>query len=120
MSSMDFALVRKLFAVSVSLATAITVTSAWAYAAEPAKPAALNTTIVYLGKQYNEPPPLSLVDKPVTDNGIQGARIALEEDNRTGRLINQHYDLLEAIVPVKADDVAKANELVAAGHCLIV
>lgn len=80
----------------------------------------LETTIVYLGKDYNEPPPLSLVDKHVTDKGIQGARIALGEDNRTGRLIGQHYKLLEAIVPADGDVIAKAKELLAAGHQLIV
>jgi ABC transporter substrate binding protein (PQQ-dependent alcohol dehydrogenase system) len=111
-------MVREAFAVGAALVAAIVGTGA--FAAEPAKPAPLNTTIVYLGKQYDEPPPLSLVDKPVTDNGIQGARIALEEDNRTGRLINQHYELLEAIVPKDADVVAKAKELLAAGHSLIV
>lgn len=80
----------------------------------------LTTTIVYLGKDYEEPPPLSLVDKHVTDKGIQGARIALGEDNRTGRLIGQHYDLLEAIVPKDGDVVAKAKELLKAGHRLFV
>ena len=56
-------------------------------------PPTLTTTIVYLTKDYQEPPPLSLVDKEVKDKGVQGARIALEEDNRTGRLLGQHYDL---------------------------
>ena len=85
----------------------------------PAKPH-LVTTIVYLGKDYQEPPPLSLVDKDVKDKGIQGARIALEEDNRTGRLIGQEYKLLEAIAPAGGDVVAKAKELLGAGHDLIV
>ena len=35
------------------------------------KPPILNTRIAYLGKAYDEPPPLSLVDKVLTDNGIQ-------------------------------------------------
>ena len=56
-------------------------------AAQPGDPPSLTTTIVYLTKDYQEPPPLSLVDKEVKDKGIQGARIALEEDNRTGRLL---------------------------------
>lgn len=82
--------------------------------------AVLETTIVYLGKDYDEPPPLSLVEKHATDKGIQGARIALDEDNRTGRLIGQHYELLEALVPKGGDVVAKAKELLAAGHKIIV
>ena len=80
----------------------------------------LTTTIVYLGKDYDEPPPLSLVDKKVTDKGVQGARVALGEDNRTGRLIGQNYKLVEAIVPKGGNVVAKAKELLAAGHGLFV
>jgi ABC transporter substrate binding protein (PQQ-dependent alcohol dehydrogenase system) len=80
----------------------------------------LTTTIVYLTKDYKEAPPLSLVDKEVTDKGIQGARIALEEDNRTGRLLGQHYDLLEALLPADGDPTEKAKQLIAEGHKLIV
>lgn len=82
--------------------------------------AVLETTIVYLGKDYDEPPPLSLVEKHATDKGIQGARIALDEDNRTGRLIGQHYELLEALVPAGGDVVGKAKALLADGHKIIV
>jgi ABC transporter substrate binding protein (PQQ-dependent alcohol dehydrogenase system) len=108
------------------LAGAALLLAAGAAHAEPAaKPKAadkphLMTTIVYLGKDYQEPPPLSLVDKHVTDKGIQGARIALGENNRTGRLIGQDYKLLEAILPPDGDVVAKAKELIAAGHGLFV
>jgi ABC transporter substrate binding protein (PQQ-dependent alcohol dehydrogenase system) len=80
----------------------------------------LTTTIVYLTKDYQEPPPLSLFDKEVKDKGIQGARIALEEDNRTGRLLGQHYDLLEVLLPPDANPAAKAKELLAQGHGIIV
>jgi ABC transporter substrate binding protein (PQQ-dependent alcohol dehydrogenase system) len=86
----------------------------------PDAPPSLTTTIVYLTKDYREPPPLSLVDKEVTDKGIQGARIALEEDNRTGRLLGQHYDLLEALLPADGNPAEKAKELIGAGHKLIV
>lgn len=96
--------------------------SAGAVEPAPAQPQAptLSTTIVYLGKDYQEPPPLSLVDKEVKDKGIQGARIALEEDNRTGRLLGQHYDLLEAMVAANGNPAAKAKELLAQGHGIIV
>ena len=75
----------------------------------------MTTTIVYLTKDYHEPPPLSLVDKEVKDKGIQGARIALEEDNRTGRLIGQHYELLEAFLPADGKPAEKAKELLGPG-----
>jgi ABC transporter substrate binding protein (PQQ-dependent alcohol dehydrogenase system) len=86
----------------------------------PSKAPELTTTIVYLTKDYEEPPPLSLVDKVVTDKGIQGARIAVDENNRTGRLIGQHFELQEALLPPDGDPVAKAKELIAQGHGLIV
>jgi ABC transporter substrate binding protein (PQQ-dependent alcohol dehydrogenase system) len=89
-------------------------------AAQPGEPASLTTTVVYLTKDYKEPPPLSLVDKEVKDKGIQGARIALDEDNRTGRLLGQHYDLLEVLLPPDANPVDKAKELLAQGHGVIV
>lgn len=88
--------------------------------AAPAAAPSLNTTIVYLTKDYEEPPPLSLVDKEVKDKGIQGARIALEEDNRTGRLLGQHYDLLETLLDKNAKPADKAKELIAQGHNIIV
>ncbi|MFA5899800.1 MAG: ABC transporter substrate-binding protein [Hyphomicrobium sp.] len=80
----------------------------------------LSTTIVYLTKDYEEPPPLSLVDKEVKDKGIQGARIALEEDNRTGRLIGHHYELMEVLLDKNAQPAEKAKELLAQGHGIIV
>ncbi|MBY0559602.1 ABC transporter substrate-binding protein [Hyphomicrobium sp.] len=81
---------------------------------------ALGITIAYLGKTYAEAEPLSLVDKIYTDKGIQGARVGLVEDNMTGRLIGQHYALVEAIVPEGEDIKPKALELFKSGVSLIV
>lgn len=80
----------------------------------------LSAHYVYLGKRYPEPPPLSLVDKVVTDAGIQGARVALKENNMTGRLIGQHHDMSEVIVAADGDVVAKAKEVLGQGHKLII
>jgi ABC transporter substrate binding protein (PQQ-dependent alcohol dehydrogenase system) len=94
-------------------------------AADPVMPAEappghLETKIVYLGKRYAEPPPLSLLDKILTDEGVQGARLAVKENNMTGRLVEQHYEIVEAVVDEKEDIRAKAKEVLAAGHGLIV
>jgi ABC transporter substrate binding protein (PQQ-dependent alcohol dehydrogenase system) len=45
---------------------------------------------------------ISLLDKPAPDNGIAGARLAINDNNTTGRFINQQYALTET--PVRADD----------------
>ncbi len=102
----------------------VCVSAAARAAADPATPAEapahLETKIVYLGKRYAEPPPLSLLDKILTDEGVQGARLAVKENNMTGRLVEQHYEIVEAIVDEKDDVTAKAKEVLAAGNRLIV
>src|SRR5437867_196813 len=64
--------------------------------------------IVYLGKQYEEPLPLSYAEKPIFDKGIQGARLIAKEANQAGRFVGYAFNLVEAIVPANADVVAKA------------
>jgi len=66
---------------------------------------ALVTKIVYVGKRYPEPLPLSLLDKPLSDEGVQGARLAIKENNVTGRLIGQHYELVEVMAKATEDVV---------------
>jgi ABC transporter substrate binding protein (PQQ-dependent alcohol dehydrogenase system) len=72
--------------------------------------------VVYLGKEYREPLPLSYAEKVITDKGIQGARQMLKEANLAGSFLGFQYTLEEAIVPEDADVVAKAKELLAAGN----
>lgn len=81
--------------------------------------AQLKIEIVYLGKEYTEPEPLSLVDKIYTDKGIQGARVGITEDNMTGRLIGHDYSLTEAIIPEDEDITVKAREILSTGARLI-
>ncbi len=78
-------------------------------------------TIHYLGKAYDdEPVPLSLVDPILTDNGVQGARLAIEDNNKSGQFLGQHYELVEDILPAKGDVVAKAKEILKDGPAIIV
>lgn len=81
--------------------------------------AALQLRIVYLSKRYAEPPPLSLVDPIVVDKGLQGARIAIRENNITGRLIGHSYELEEVVVPVSEDIAGAAKPLLEQGRALI-
>jgi ABC transporter substrate binding protein (PQQ-dependent alcohol dehydrogenase system) len=45
---------------------------------------------------------LSLLQQPADDNGLAGARLAIEDNNTTGRFQNQHFSLDE--VKLKSDD----------------
>jgi ABC transporter substrate binding protein (PQQ-dependent alcohol dehydrogenase system) len=75
--------------------------------------------VYYLGKEYNEPLPLSYAEEIITDKGIQGARLMLKEANQAGNFIGYEFKLEEGIVPKDGDVVAKAKEALAAGHRFI-
>ena len=50
---------------------------------------------------------LSLIAQPTEDAGIAGARLAIEDNNTTGKFLNQHFSL-EEIRLKDGDDAAKA------------
>ena len=50
---------------------------------------------------------LSLVEQPAENDGIAGARLAIEDNNTTGKFLNQHFTLEEVRVGDDAD-VAQA------------
>jgi ABC transporter substrate binding protein (PQQ-dependent alcohol dehydrogenase system) len=50
---------------------------------------------------------LSLVELPAENNGIAGAKLAIEDNNTTGKFLNQHFMLDETDLK-KDDDVVKA------------
>jgi ABC transporter substrate binding protein (PQQ-dependent alcohol dehydrogenase system) len=115
--------VRRRRALRLALLLTACLTWGGAWAAEDAPPAAekaLPVRMIYLGKEYTEPLPLSLVEKIATDKGIRGARIALEENNRTGRFLSQDYQLGETIVKADASVAAAARTLLAGGPAVII
>lgn len=75
--------------------------------------------VVYLGKRYAEPLPISLVEQVPTDRGVQGARLAIGENNRTGIFLGFRFELEEAIVGEDEDVVAKGKDILAGGDTLI-
>ena len=50
---------------------------------------------------------LSLIAQPADDAGIAGARLAVEDNNTTGKFLNQHFSL-EEITLKDGDDAVKA------------
>ena len=50
---------------------------------------------------------LSLVEQPSDNDGIAGARLAIEDNNTTGKFLNQHFTL-EQLRLKDGDDIAKA------------
>jgi len=77
-------------------------------AAEP-----IEIGIGYLGQPVNKST-LSLAEQPADNDGVAGARLAIEDNNTTGRFLNQHFTLDEVRLK-DGDDAAKAA-VTLAGH----
>ena len=60
---------------------------------------------IYLGKDYPSAPPLSLLEKILTDEGVQGARLSLKVNNQMGRMFDYKFELKEIIVAKDEDPV---------------
>jgi ABC transporter substrate binding protein (PQQ-dependent alcohol dehydrogenase system) len=88
--------------------------------AADAKPPAVKIAIHYLTKEYEEPVPLSLVDPILKDNGLQGARLAIQDNNKSGQFLGQEYELVEDTVPADGDVAAKAKEILKDGPAIII
>ena len=87
---------------------------------QPAAPQSARIEIVYLGLAQSRTLPLSYLDQPPADEGVQGARLALSDNETTGRFVNQDYRLDEAIVADGAAAVEEFKKRVAAGARLFV
>jgi ABC transporter substrate binding protein (PQQ-dependent alcohol dehydrogenase system) len=57
-------------------------------------------------------PTLSIVEQPAEDDGVAGARLAIEDNNTTGKFLNQHFTLEESRLK-EGDDAAKATTALA-------
>jgi ABC transporter substrate binding protein (PQQ-dependent alcohol dehydrogenase system) len=80
----------------------------------------LKITIGYLAEAIPEPDPLSLVEVVPKDKGIAGVKLAMEDNNTTGKFLKQSYELTEKVIPQGGDLHQAATELVNAGIKLII
>jgi ABC transporter substrate binding protein (PQQ-dependent alcohol dehydrogenase system) len=65
-------------------------------------------------------PTLSLVDEPATNDGVAGARLAIEDNNTTGKFLNQHFTLEELPLKDGEDAAAAATTLADRNIALII
>ena len=79
----------------------------------------LHLDIAYLSQAIEAPPALSNLDPFIIDKGIQGARLAIQDNNTTGQFTQQSFALKETQVPVGGDAIAAFRTLVAAGYKFI-
>ena len=77
-------------------------------------------TIVFARQLRDMAPPLSLLDVPPPDDGIAGARLAISDNNTTGRFLKQEF-VLEVVESGDIQDlVAQVNKQVEGGASFIV
>lgn len=77
-------------------------------------------SIAYLGLQRTPPAPAVAIDPAPTDEGVQGARLALADDQTTGRFLGQTYALHETVVAEPAGVIDAATKLLARGERVLV
>ena len=63
---------------------------------------------------------ISLIDVPAANDGLAGAQLAIEDNNTTGRFLNQRYTLIETLLGEGDDPVAAMNALADQGASFIV
>ncbi|MGC2781318.1 MAG: ABC transporter substrate-binding protein [Bradyrhizobium sp.] len=79
-----------------------------ATAARAAEP--VDIAIGYLGRA-GAPQTLSPLDQPAPDDGVAGARLAIEDNNTTGKFLNQRFTLIDRRVKDDEDAAQAANDL---------
>lgn len=73
-------------------------------------------SIAYLAQDVQSQPILPFFDEVITERGIQGARLGIQDNNTTGRFTRQNFSLRESIVPPDGDVTAAFKALLADGH----
>jgi ABC transporter substrate binding protein (PQQ-dependent alcohol dehydrogenase system) len=63
---------------------------------------------------------ISLIDIPAVNDGLAGAQLGIEDDNATGRFLNQRYTLIEKILGENEDPTAAVTALADQGVSFIV
>ncbi len=114
---------KRLFAAVATLLTLAAIGSSQppaaregAGASESAPPQRI--AIVLAREQRTLPPPISLLDVPPQDDGIAGARLAINDNNTTGRFVGQEFTL--DVVQGGKELLADVKKRVGAGASFVV
>lgn len=63
---------------------------------------------------------ISLIEMPATNDGVAGAQLAINDNNTTGKFLNQSFSLQPILLKDQDDPVAAAQKLADGGISLIV
>jgi ABC transporter substrate binding protein (PQQ-dependent alcohol dehydrogenase system) len=83
--------------------------------------AAAQTTEIKIGylRQGEPRTAISLLDIPAPDDGVAGARLALDDNNTTGKFLNQHFALEEIKLKDEDDPATAVGTLAEHGISLV-
>ena len=99
--------------------SALTLTILLGFTAVAAAAQPLDVKIGYLRRpQHKET--ISLVQMPPPNDGLAGAQMAVDDNDTTGRFLNQRYSLIDVHLKPKDDPVAAVNQLASQGVKLVV
>ena len=76
--------------------------------------------IVLAREVRDAPPPLSLLDVPPADDGIAGARLAINDNNTTGRFLKQEFTLAVVQNGDVGELIAQVKKTVESGAAFVV
>ncbi len=79
----------------------------------------LNVKIGYLGRA-DRPETISLVEMPAADNGIAGAELAIDDNNTTGKFLNQSFSVQDVRLKEQDDPAAAVTQLADRGISLFI
>ena len=69
-------------------------------------PSEQTVQIGWLSQAVKRTLPLSYLDQPPEDEGIQGARLGIADNDTTGHFTGQSFELVERVVPEDGDVAA--------------
>src|SRR6516162_10366775 len=75
--------------------------------------------IGWLSQTIKRTLPLTYLDQPPEDEGIQGARLGIADNDTTGRFTGQSFELVESVAPEDGGVAPAFRELTAKGMRLI-
>jgi ABC transporter substrate binding protein (PQQ-dependent alcohol dehydrogenase system) len=93
-----------------------------AFFALAASPVCADTLAVKIGvlRQIHSRETISILDIPPPDDFVAGVKMALEDDNTTGRFLDQTFSMIDAKVGASEDPIAKLDKMTAQGVKLFV
>ena len=96
---------RALFAVTLAL---------FAVTVQPANADPLAVKVGVL-REVHSRETVSILDIPAADDFVAGARMAMDDDNTTGRFLDQSFSIVDAKLSPSEDPIQPLNEILADG-----